>query len=64
LELHPIKTAVLQPEGRKTARAGYKITNFGTGSYYYIFTMFYRNLAETAHFLLASYSKVCYAGAV
>jgi TRAP-type C4-dicarboxylate transport system substrate-binding protein len=32
LELQPIKTAVLQPEGRKTARAGYKITNFGTGS--------------------------------
>jgi hypothetical protein len=27
-----IKTAVLQPEGRKTARAGYKITDFVTGS--------------------------------
>jgi hypothetical protein len=27
-----MKTAVLQPVGRKTARAGYKITNFGTGS--------------------------------
>jgi hypothetical protein len=37
LELQPIKTAVLQPPNRrfvrrKTARAGYKITNFGTGS--------------------------------
>jgi hypothetical protein len=32
LELQPMKTAVLQPVGRKTARAGYKITNFGTGT--------------------------------
>jgi hypothetical protein len=32
MELQPIKTAVLQPVGRKTARAGYKITDFGTGS--------------------------------
>jgi hypothetical protein len=32
LELQLLKTAVLQPVGRKTARAGYKITNFGTGS--------------------------------
>jgi hypothetical protein len=32
LELQLTKTAVLQPEGRKTARAGSKITNFGTGS--------------------------------
>jgi hypothetical protein len=27
-----MKTAVLQPVGRKTAKVGYKITNFGTGS--------------------------------
>jgi hypothetical protein len=27
-----MKTAVLQPIGRKTARACYKITGFGTGS--------------------------------
>jgi hypothetical protein len=33
LELQPMKIAVLQPVGRKTARAGYKITDFGTGSY-------------------------------
>jgi hypothetical protein len=32
LEQQPINTAVLQPEGRKTARASYKITDFGTGS--------------------------------
>jgi hypothetical protein len=31
LELQPMKTAVLQPVRRKTARAGYKIPNFGTG---------------------------------
>jgi hypothetical protein len=32
LEQQPIKTAVLQPIGRKTARACSKITDFGTGS--------------------------------
>jgi hypothetical protein len=32
LEQQLMKTAVLQPIGRKTSRACYKITDFGTGS--------------------------------
>jgi hypothetical protein len=32
LEQQLMKTAVLQPAGRKTARACHKITDFGTGS--------------------------------
>jgi hypothetical protein len=34
-----MKTAVLQTIGRKTARACYKITDFGTGSYKYVFIL-------------------------
>jgi hypothetical protein len=34
LEQKLMKTAVLQSVGRKTARACYKITDFGTGSTY------------------------------
>jgi hypothetical protein len=33
LEQKLMKIAVLQPVGRKTARAGSKTTNFGTGLY-------------------------------
>jgi TolB-like protein len=50
LEPQPIKTAVLQPPdrrfvGRKTARAGYKITNFVTGSFVSIIFIFSLNLS-------------------
>jgi hypothetical protein len=42
LEQQLMKTAVLQPAGRKTARACYKITDFGTGS----ITMKFRYLTK------------------
>jgi hypothetical protein len=54
-----MKTAVLQPVGRKTARACYKITDFGTGStYMQIFICF--SLPWLLFFLLLFLGKEVY----